>query len=358
MIVGLTPAGLFLLREFSRAGKKIIAFGLKDNVGLHSKYGKKFSLSKITEIEDFFSKYLHPNIKIHICSDPFINYLIDKKHNIFRTNQCFPDYKSAKIFSDKLLTGKLAEKLGISYPQMYRLNEIYSKKCDGYPLILKWNRRRNENEPFKTILIKSQNEIKKVKVSQQSFKKDLILQRYIPGEPEVDISYGGYYLNGVEKLHITIQQERQYPYPNGLSSFVEEYKGRYSEEIRQMGKILLGEVGFSGFVEVECRIDTEEDKLYLIEVNPRACGWIKILKKKYRGLDLVSFKGDRIESGDKICTVNLVRDIRAIFDLIKKQPDKIKLKNVIADYRKRPILDIFELNDLKPFISQFRKIFR
>lgn len=357
MILGLAPQGLFLLREFCRAGKKVIAVGLKDNVGLYSKYGCKFTISKLTELEDILSKYLHPNINIHICSDAFLNHLIDNKNSIFRLKKCFPNFKSAVIFSDKLSTGKLAEKLGIAYPKTYRLEEIEFEKKISYPLILKWNRRKSASEPFKTILIKLPKELKEINVKQQFLKNDLILQTYIKGEPQVDISYGGYFLDGEEKLHITIQQKRQYPYPNGLSSFIEEYSGEYSEEIRKMAKVLLSETSFSGFVEVECRIDVKKDKLYLIEVNPRPFGWIKIFKRKYRGLNLDLLTGDRIESSDDICTANIARDIRAIIDMIKKQPQKIKLKNVISDYRKNPILDLFELDDLKPFIGQFRRIF-
>lgn len=355
MILGLTPAGLFLLREFSKAGKKVVAVGLKDNVGLYSRYGCKIALSKLTEIEDIFSKYLHKNIVIHISSDAFINYLIDKNHSIFRTYQCFPNYTSAKIFSDKILTGKLADKLKISYPHMYRLDEINPQEYDHYPLILKWNRRKKIDEPFKTILIRSPNELINIKVLTEKYKEEVVLQRYIPGGPEVNLSYGGYYQNGEEKLSVAVTQKRQYPH--GLSSFVEEYKGKFIEEIRNIAKKLISELSFNGFVEVEFRIDVSKNKLYLIEVNPRTWGWIKILKRKYRGLNIDLLTWEKVESDVNVCFINAARDIRAIIDMKKKQSNQIKLKNVISDYRKRPIMDILEFDDLKPFIYQLKKFF-
>ena len=74
MILGLTPSGLFLLGEFSRVGKKILAVGLKGNVGLYSKYGNKVALSKIKEIEDFFkiftSEYKYPYMQWSIFKLP------------------------------------------------------------------------------------------------------------------------------------------------------------------------------------------------------------------------------------------------------------------------------------------------
>jgi predicted ATP-grasp superfamily ATP-dependent carboligase len=358
MIIGLSPQGLFLLREFSRAGKKVLALAIKDNIGLYSKYGCKITLSKLSDIEDIFLKYLHPNMTIHICSDAFLNYLVDKKHKVFRGFTCFPDYKSAKIFSNKILTGRLARNLRINYPKMYKLKEINTDKWEIYPLILKWNRRRNINEQFKTAIIKSPNDLKNFKAKNHKLNRDLIVQKYIPGEPKVDISYGGYFVDGSEKFYIIIQQERQYPYPNGLASFIKEYMGSHKDEIRKIAKTILEYVGFSGFVEVECRIDIEKDKLYLIEVNPRACGWIKILKRKYRELDLVNLKGNRIEDSDTICWVNLVRDIRSVIDMIKTPAGRKLAKKVITDYQKRPITDIFEFTDLRPFIGQFGKILR
>ena len=357
IILGLAPQGLFLLREFSKTGKRVLAVGLKGQVGLFSKYGRKIAIKDLSELEWVFDRYLiKGGSKIHITGDPFLNYLVSNKHKIFEENQCFPNYHSASIFCDKLLTEKMANKLGILCLHSYKLDEIDENSFDIYPSIIKWNKRYGE-EKFKTILIKSIEDLKKVK-TQTNSDKHLIIQKYIPGGSDSDISYGGCWLDGTESLRIIIEQKRQYPYPNGLASFAEECHGKFANEIRDISVSILKETNYSGFVEVECRVDKNENKVYLIEVNPRACGWIKIIKKKYPNLNLTSTGEQGRFINSSASWTNLVRDLRAIIDTLKKKPKEISFKNLLSDYMNNPIKDVFDLKDIMPFIFQFKKIFQ
>lgn len=355
MVLGLTPQGLFLLREFSKVGKKVLGVGLKGNVGLHSRYGQKVCLTNLKELGYLFSKYLSEKTQIHITSDPFINYLVDNQHEIFDRTECFPNFESALTFGDKILTEHLARTLNISCPRSYRLNEVDESWYDVYPSIVKWSRRYG-GEAFKAMLIKSAADLglAKRKITPD---EHLIIQKYIPGEPETDISYGAYYLNGVERAHIVIKQKRQYPYPNGLASYVEEYSGEFAGEIRSIAREILTSTNYSGFVEVECRISNSEQKLYLIEVNPRACGWIKILKRKYADLFTAAHVRRTNDNNFAATWVNIVRDLRASADMLKKNHRKVDLRELLSDYLKNPIMDIFELSDLMPFVCQFKKLF-
>ena len=56
LLLGLAPQGLFLLREYCRAGKKVVAVGLKDQVGNFSKYGKKYVIEEFGELDVIFTK--------------------------------------------------------------------------------------------------------------------------------------------------------------------------------------------------------------------------------------------------------------------------------------------------------------
>ena len=354
MILGLNPQGLFLLREFAKTGQKVLAIGLKGSIGLYSKYGHKITIQDFNELEHVFStKYLYNQTKIHITSDPFLNYLVDVEHEIFEKYQCSPNYKSAVIFRDKISTENLAMKIDIPCLRSYKLREIDEDNYDIFPSIVKWNRGYRK-EKFKTMLINSQEDLKHIKI-QTNADENLIVQRYIPGGPASDLSYGGYLLNGEEKFYIIVKQKRQYP--NGLSSFVEEYKGEFVEQIRVIAKKILKETDHNGFAEVECRLDKKEKKVVLIEVNPRACGWIKIVREQFDDA-LLKSRDDQINLGKKpLCWVNIARDFRAILNLYKTSHNKINVKEIITDYLRNPVTDIFELNDIRPFIAQFKKIF-
>ena len=84
VILGLAPQGLFLLREFSKIGERVLAVGLTGQVGLPSKYGHKIGIKDLSELEWFFDKYLiKGDCKIHITGDPFLYYLVSTRHTIF-----------------------------------------------------------------------------------------------------------------------------------------------------------------------------------------------------------------------------------------------------------------------------------
>jgi predicted ATP-grasp superfamily ATP-dependent carboligase len=354
LILGLAPQGLFLLREFSKAGYRVAAIGLKGSIGLYSRYGRRICISDLEELDSVLPDFLHPGLKCHIASDKFLNYLLDRDHEIFNLTYCRPNLESAKIFTDKLLTADLARSLGIESLQSWKLNEIDSETFDRYPAIVKWNRRYEEYS-FKTRTLQSRAQLDLVKQSTANHPQ-LILQDYIQGGPENDISYGGYFQDGEEITSIVISQKRQYPYPSGLASFIQEYAGEYASIIRDYAKKLLGHTRYSGFVEVECRVDALDSRLVLIEINPRACGWIKIIGAKISFLRPFLRSKDNSMGRPLLSWVNLSRDVRAIYDMLRKTQNFGEIKSIMFDYFNKPALDILDLKDLRPFVSQFVKL--
>jgi len=343
MILGLNPQGLFLLREFSKAGYKTIGVGLKGQVGLFSKYGRKIGIKDFKDLHSIFSKYLCDSINIHISSDPFLNYIVENHNEIFYKYKCFPEFEPASLFRDKLSTERFARNISIPCPYSYRLNEIDPDTYNKFPSIIKWNKTYGKHS-FKTAIVSSKDELICF-YKQNALNDNLLIQEYIPGEPRADLSYGGYWINGIEKIGIVISQKRQNS--NRLASFVEEYNGKYAQQLINIAKLLLLKTNYSGFVEVECRVDDRQKKVYLIEVNPRACGWIKIVREKFANIFLNSRQKTR--DRELLCWVNIARDFQAIIN----KDNKINIKEIIEDYLRNPIKDIFEIDDLKPFAGQF-----
>ena len=349
MILGLNPQGLFLLREFSKAGYKTIGVGLKGQVGLFSKYGKKIGIKDLKDLHSIFSRYLCDSINIHISSDPFLNYIVENHNEIFHNYKCFPEFEPASLFRDKLLTEHFARNLSIPCPYSCRLTEIDPDTYNKFPSIIKWNK-TYDKYPFKTAIIKSKDEL--IAFFQKNARNDnLLIQEYIPGEPRADLSYGGYWINGIERVGIVISQKRQSS--SRLASFVEEHDGEYAQQVKNIAKLLLVKTGYSGFVEVECRVDDRQKKVYLIEVNPRACGWIKIVREQFASILLDSHNNQIIWNKKLLCWVNIARDCEAILNLCKIKRNKINVKEIITDYLRNPIKDIFEIDDFKPFPGQF-----
>lgn len=353
VILGLAPQGLALLRTFARMGFNVLAVGTPHQVGIKSKCGKIIVIKRLDELKNILKRYISQNTVIHITGDFFLNYLLKNYPEIFFKYKTYPSYETANIFVNKFKTGLLAQRLGIKYPKCYFLNEVDIKKIN-FPLILKWNVRDKET-PFKTAVINSIKELHSIcSYFTTQERKSLLLQEYIEGGFDTDISYGGYWENGIEKVGIVVNQKRQYPI--GLTSCAIEINNSYALEVRKIAYKILSYVKYEGFVEVECKINPQNKQIYLIEVNPRACGWIKILMDRFVNIVL---KGKENENRSKeLIWINLVRDIRAGFYLLRKYRNPKWIIDMFKDYLKFPIWDIFDLKDIKPFLWQFRKIFK
>lgn len=349
-ILGLAPQGLALLRAYSEAGYSCIAIGLRNDVGIFSRYGKIYIIEKLSQVIKIMEDHLSGAETIHISGDVLLNYLIDNYPNIFNVYNIYPKFSNAIIFRDKLKTLKLANDLDIPYPKTWKFNLMDSFMNNKLPFIIKWNR-TFKYQSFKTIII---NQIKDVPTSiyNENY-EDLILQEYVKGE---SVSYAGFWNEGIEIVGIIVHQKRQFPI--GLTSFATEIHGYLASHIKTLSETILSKTKFSGFCEVEYKIDSINNKVYLLEVNPRACGWIKILINNFK---LYLLKKDFLNHSckqEQLCWTNLARDFNAIMSLLRTSPNQLKIRDLIIDYLNNPIMDIFDLYDIKPFLFQFSKAFK
>ena len=83
IILGLGPQGLALLRTYSKAGYHVIAVGLKDDVGIYSRYGDKHIIGSYQEFIEISKNNLSGDEIVHITSDYFLNYIMDNNPDFF-----------------------------------------------------------------------------------------------------------------------------------------------------------------------------------------------------------------------------------------------------------------------------------
>jgi len=353
IILGLAPQGLALLRTFYRAGYDVLGIGLPGQAGLYSSCGKTIAVSPIQAVKDILQFHADESTIIHVTSDIFLNYLLDEYREAFDAYQIFPSCETAEIFTDKLKTQALANELGIPTPRSYRADKIKPTSFDVFPSILKWNRRYKETN-FKTVILRSPFQMSKVLAALTGKdKSNLIVQGYLEAPLGSDISYGGYWEGGIERIGISIIQKRKFPPYGGLASCVVEDRTDTGFEAKRIAYKILEAMRYSGFVEVECRKNPSDGKVYLIEVNPRACGWIKILMDRF---EKVVLAGSDVKPDRRTVWVNILRDLRAISALLAKGYYKEIIEAAI-DYARWPVFDIADPRDFKPFIYQVKKLF-
>ncbi|MCW7755059.1 hypothetical protein OOT00_13805 [Desulfobotulus sp. H1] len=339
VVLGLSPQGLALLRAYARSGFSVVAVGFPEDVGIYSRYGKVVVIHHCSEVPMVLSRFARSGCKIHITSDIMLNYIIDSLVELFDIYNISPPLNAAILLRDKAETYKYFSVYGvIACPKSYTLNDSINWH---FPVIAKWNR-TNRVTSFKTATIESHKDLTKYR-----YIDGLIFQEYIEAERSSNVSYCGYYENGTKKIDALVCQKRQYPI--GISSCV-VLLGNEHRIVIDVSRRILEDLRFDGFVEIEYRISSLDQKYYLIEVNPRACGWIKFLMPSFSH-KILGNSSEKFNS--KKVWINIIRDIRAIWH--SKEMSLNNLRMYFREYFIDSIKDIYDVKDFKPFLFQFFK---
>ena len=358
LIVGAGPQALFLVREYSRLAYKVTLVGRENEIAMHSRYGKKI---RIKNEQDLIAKLSHfaghnQGMDCLVASGFYLAYLMDHYPEFFSQFNAIPkDTAALSIFLNKVNTYQLAEKVNCKCPKSIILSDLNDEAdCSfiHFPQIVKWNQDifLYEKPGFKTCLIQNLKELKNLcKALNTKEKEALVMQTYLGESLEKNFSYGAYFKNGKLVAGICVNEVRHFR--SGVSSLVEEYTGEFADTITGKSIDLIGQTQFTGFLDVEFKIYNGE--AYLLEVNPRPFGFIKILKLKYP--DLIQFiigeKESHSTNPKPVKWMNVLRDCV----LIAKNPSKLfHMLSILFDFNNRT-LDVWDISDLKPFFYQVKR---
>jgi predicted ATP-grasp superfamily ATP-dependent carboligase len=98
-----------------------------------------------------------------------------------------------------------------------------------------------------------------------------VVQPAIEGGEERMASYHAYIRPGGEVMgEFTGRKLRTAPRLYGFSTYVEITD---DPEVRRLGRSVLERIGFSGVVKIDFKRDARDERLYLLEINPRFNLW-------------------------------------------------------------------------------------
>jgi len=351
VLIGLGPQGLFLLREFSRSGCTVIAVGRQNEIAAHSRYGEKLLIDKEEDIRSKLTELAGTNpekMECHITSGYFLAYLIREFPDLWNMFEVKPSpYDSAGLLINKLATYDLAVEVGIDVLSSPLLSDI-NIGATAFPVIAKWNQDIHlfSKPGFKTVVLWDRDQLREFSEKYSVEEKEHItIQNYLGSDFDDNISYGGYYTEGDCLAGILVQQKNQYPM--GFSSYVVEYDGEHSGILIDKAQALFKQMQFSGFGEAEFKYDRKSGKYYLLEVNPRTWGWVKILKQKYPDIIEVVAGGHVSIENRKCKWVNLLRNLKAAIMRPSSRNWKMLFESMGGS-----ISDIWDSRDMKPFFYQ------
>ncbi len=365
ILLGLKPQGLFLLRELSKAGFAVHAVDSTKTPAFRSKYGCKYVVSSDDELLSLLSE-LHQRFgsgtRCYVSSGALLDCVVRKMPQLYDLCEVYPrPLPSVALLLNKMSTYAAAKELGISCPETFTLEQV-DLACEfcsnGRKLIAKWNREFTgtaSTPGFKTLVIDKRSTCTELKETlSEEEQKNVILQHFIDNDQQHNISYQGYFVDGVCVASFLAQQLRQFPM--GITSYLRECDGRGVEEIAQKANRLFARMRYTGFAEAEFKWDDTFTVPYLLEVNPRAHGLISALKAKYPGLARVLTLPTCNEPlqgvARRIEWANIMRDLRSVIQGFRRHKSISQLSLGLVSWAKPKFIDGFDWRDMRPFLIQ------
>lgn len=188
-----------------------------------------------------------------------------------------PSNEAFKRANDKASVIEIAKKAGIEFPetQFYPYDIMPEPENIRLPAVLKLL--DDEGlflEPVQRYeIVRSVNEIKKAWSKLASFGKNVVVQDYVEGQ-----GYGWsaiYGRDGKMLAGIGHRRLREYPISGGPSTYCESVKDK---QLETAGKKILDYLGWTGPAMVEFKLDKNDGKFKILEINPRYWGSLPLAR--------------------------------------------------------------------------------
>ena len=275
--------GLAVGRSLGRAGIKVLGLDSRRKVGFFSKYIDALICPHPLEREEEFIAFLlrisaAKNIRpaLFITSDEFLLPVSRNRKDLerhFLIN--LPDHSILECIADKFKQHKIAVEAGIAVPQTFvaadRDQLLAIQDRIPFPAFVKgaevtsW--RRMMGDSFKGFVVHGREELRET--FETIFKRGSIglVQELIPG-PDTNHFKASCYISrdGRVLLAFGLQKIRQQPAGFGFGCLVQSVE---YPEMLALGKSFFRKIGYRGVGSAEFKLDPRDDKLKLIELNPR-----------------------------------------------------------------------------------------
>lgn len=210
---------------------------------------------------------------------------------------------------------EIAKRIGTSFIQDLDENNI------EYPIIIKNKESGETKVPFKTKVIKNQDEM----ILFENFIKVSKIQKYLSPKEYEQIDVGGYMSKSGGKF-ISFKEENQYP--RGVASYITKFDNETTDSIKEKLEEYLFENDYVGFIEIEFMRNKYTNEFFLMDVNPRVWGSSFYFLNSINNLDEVIYNNQIPQITPKKAWVNTPR---LLFSLLKGSYICPKIRDVLAN---------------------------
>jgi predicted ATP-grasp superfamily ATP-dependent carboligase len=190
----------------------------------------------------------------------------------------FSDKKGIDAVLDKSSLYRLAEELGVPYPETYWLSEDdpdAAAEALGFPFVLKPALKREGEEALGTnvLEVSDREELYETLETADAADVELLAQEKVNIAQGRDTSLASYISPDRETLSVVGNARVRYPKAFGTSCVVETAD---QPEIRERALSVLEQTGYHGISESEFVYDADREEYVLLDINTRPWKWISM----------------------------------------------------------------------------------
>jgi len=291
IVVGLSPTGLYAVREAKRAGYRVVGVGAPGAPGLWSRDLSVRIKMETAEgrvqaiIEHLSTAHKHNNRTkpvLIITSDQDLEAVMARADELSQyadMQETYCNGLAAQIL-DKDQFYCLCDKNDIPYPKLCSApvnNASALRDKVTYPCIVKPARIQEVKHLMsgkKGWVLESAADFDRIVPTIPSEAGTILMQEIIPGPEHLITLWCGYIdKSGDVRQRFTARKLRQYPPGFGSASLVQS---EVDEESAEMAERLLVALGYHGIAAAEFKRHPKTGALTIIEVNPRPSLWFSV----------------------------------------------------------------------------------
>ncbi len=271
-----------------------------------------------------------------------------------------PEWETTRFAYDKVLTYRLAEEVGVPFPNTFFPGNEADLNRMGleFPVILKPAVMAHfyPVTGLKAICVKNNEELIRGYRYMSSVvgKSEIMVQEIIGGGPKNLYSFCSLFVEGTVKGKIMAVRLRQHPMDFGSSSTY--VVTCHVPELEELATRMLRKINYYGLSEVEFMFDERDGTFKLLEINARTWGWHSLGAKAGVNFSSLLF---RDLHNDPVCLDSYelgVKWIRELADLPVAVSEIFKRRLTVGDYlrslRGKKEWAVFSPGDPLPFIAE------
>lgn len=287
IVLGLSPTGLYAVREAARAGYSVLGVGAPGAPGLWSRFlsARVSAATPAARVEAIVRRVPTGDGDkpvLIVTSDQDLEAVIARADDLagrVHLQGSYTDGLAARIM-DKDSFYRLCAAQGVAYPSLWAADVAQAagyRDRIAYPAMIKPARIQDVKHLMagrKGWIVRSPSDFDAVLPLIPAEAGKLLMQEIVPGPESAITLWCGYRdAAGQVRQRFTARKLRQYPAGFGSASLVQS---ELCPETAEIAERLLSALGYRGIAAAEFKRHPETGALKIIEVNPRPSLWFSV----------------------------------------------------------------------------------